>query len=397
MHYCYLPLLLLLSFALGAQTDTDTADPEGTIYLTNPSFEDKYPRVGAAPRSWQDCGFIGESAVDIQPDPKREFRVVKPAQSGQTYLGMVTRDNDTYERVGQRMSAPMVAGQCYEFRIQLARSELYWSKSKLTDDDANYIKPVKLRIRGGYSVCDLGEILGESPLVENWDWQEYRIKLEPSQNYSYIVLEAFYKQPILFPYNGNILLDNAQALVPVACDQDLYAPRPVPEEVVSNEPEPEATTTPPTAERQRPNAPVANRPEAPAAPVVKLGKTEGQLKIGQVFEIENITFQANSARLEKESEEALREIADFLRQNTDVIVEIGGHASYRAGPVYASRISEERAVAVIDYLQSQEIGAAQMLPRGYGKSRPVCMEDTEACNQRNQRVEVKIMKLRSSR
>ncbi|WP_420459295.1 OmpA family protein [Neolewinella sp.] len=395
MRYYYLPLLALLSLTLGGQSG-----PDGTIFLTNPSFEDDVPRVGAAPRYWSDCGFIGESAVDIQPDPLREFKVVKPAQAGKTYLGMVTRDNETYERVGQRMSAPMVAGQCYELSIQLARSEMYMSRSRLTDDEANYVKPVKLRVRGGYSICDLGEVLGESPLVDNWDWQEYRIKLEPTQDYTFIVLEAYYKQPILFAYNGNLLLDNAQPLVPVACEQELDAPRQSrADEVVVAEPEPEAAdpATVPTPERARPESTVTSRPQAPAGPVVKLGNTRGELKIGQVFEIDDIIFEANSATLEQESEEALNEIVNFLRQNTDVVVEIGGHASYRAGPVYASRISEERAVAVIDYLQSQHIGSAQLLPRGYGKSRPVCMEDTEACNQRNQRVEVKILKLRNSR
>ena len=396
MRFYYLPLLALLNLTLGAQSG-----PDGTIFLTNPSFEDDVPRVGAAPRYWSDCGFIGESAVDIQPDPLREFKVVKPAQSGKTYLGMVTRDNETYERVGQRMSAPMVAGQCYELSIQLARSEMYMSKSRLTDDDANYVKPVKLRVRGGHSICDLGEVLGESPLVDNWDWQEYRIKLEPTQDYPFIVLEAYYKQPILFAYNGNLLLDNAQPLVPVACKENLDAPRvPRAEEPIvteATEPDPADPATPPTPERARPEAAVASQPKSPAAPVVKLGNTRGELKIGQVFEIDDITFQANSANLEQESEEALSEIVDFLRQNTDVVVEIGGHASYRAGPIYASRISEERAVAVIEYLQAQRIGSAQLLPRGYGKSRPVCMEDTEACNQRNQRVEVKILKLRNSR
>ena len=397
MRYFYLPLLTLLSLTLGAQSE-----PDGTIFLTNPSFEDNVPRVGAAPRYWSDCGFIGESAVDIQPDPQREFKVVKRAQNGKTYLGMVTRDNETYERVGQQMSAPMIAGQCYEFRIQLARSEMYMSKSRLTDADANYVKPVKLRVRGGYSICDLGEVLGESTLVDNWDWQEYRIKLEPTQDYPFIVLEAYYKQPILFPYNGNLLLDNAQPLAPIACEENLDAPRTsrAEEPIVATETEPDAEATPatsPTPERARPEAAVASQPQAPSAPVVKLGNTRGELKIGQVFEIDDITFQANSANLEQQSTEALNEIVNFLRQNTDVVVEIGGHASYRAGPVYASRISEQRAVAVIDYLQSQHIGSAQLLPRGYGKSRPVCMEDTETCNQRNQRVEVKILKLRNSR
>ena len=395
MHYCYLPFLLLFSVLLNAQPD-----PEGTVYFTNPSFEDKVPRVGAAPVSWRDCGFPGESAVDIQPDPQREFNVVKPPQHGNTYLGMVTRDNDTYERVSQRLSAPLRAGQCYELRIQLARSEFYLSKSRLTNDDANYINPVKLRIRGGYDFCDLGQVMGESPLVENWVWKEYRIKLEPTEDFSHIVLEAYFKQPILFPYNGNVLLDNAQALVPVACDADLYAPRPRPEaaEVASVEDteEPASPSPRPTPARQ----PVADRstaPAAPAAPVVELGNTRGELKIGQVFEIDDITFQTNSATLEEESVVALDEIANFLRQNSDVVIEIGGHASQQAGNVYATRISEARAVSVIEYLQAQNVGSGQLLPRGYGKTRPVCMEDNDNCNQRNQRVEVKILKVRPSR
>ncbi|MBB4079819.1 outer membrane protein OmpA-like peptidoglycan-associated protein [Lewinella aquimaris] len=390
MRYFYLSWLLLIGYAVAAQTD-------GTITLVNPSFEDM-PRVGAAPKGWTDCGFPGESAVDIQPDPLREFKVVKPAYHQYTYLGMVTRDNDTHERVGQRMNVAMVAGQCYELRIQLARSELYMSKSRLTDNDENYITPIKLRIRGGFDVCDIGEVMGESPLVSNWNWKEYRIKLKPQRDYTYIVLEAFYRQPILFPYNGNILLDDAKPITVVDCDEDLDAPgRDNPGEDALAEEEPDTDDTP--GVRPRPATPSQSnrRPQEPKAPVVELGKTRGELKIGQVFEIENITFRANSAELERESEAALTEIADFLRHNTDVVVEIGGHASYRAGPVYASRISQERAIAVIDYLNSLDIGTSQMLPRGYGRSRPVCIEDTEECNQRNQRVEVKILKVRSSR
>ncbi len=391
MHYFYLSLLTLLSLRLGAQE-------EGVILLTNPSFEDNVPRVGAAPRGWTDCGFPGESAVDIQPDPLREFKVVKPAQHGRTYLGMVTRDNDTYERVNQRISAPMQAGQCYELRIQLARSELYLSRSRLTDSNENYVTPIKLNVRGGFAVCDVGEIIGASPLVSNWDWQEFRIKLSPQQDYPFIMLEAFYKQPILFPYNGNILLDNAQPLEPIACDENLDQPKPDREDQLMVE-RAASPASPTATSRPRPQTGVhkPQAPAAPSAPLVELGRTRGELKIGQVFEIEDITFKANSAEIERESQEALTEIADFLRQNTDVIVEIGGHASYQAGPVYANRISQERAIAVIDYLTALNIGSSQLLPRGYGKTRPVCVEDNEPCNQRNQRVEVKILKLRASR
>jgi outer membrane protein OmpA-like peptidoglycan-associated protein len=391
-------LCLLLLSALGIEAQEAIA-----ITLTNPSFEDM-PRVGAAPVGWDNCGFIGESPVDIQPDPQKEFKVEKPAYHGKTYLGMVTRDNETYERVGQFMSSPMIPGQCYELDIFLARSDTYLSKSRRTDNDANYVTPIRLRVWGGYGRCDPRQLLGESPLITNWHWQDFRIKLEPDQDYTYIVLEAYYKQPILLPYNGNILLDNVRPLRPVACDEDLDALPPPAEstEPVVTQRETPATPTPagPTPRpRTRPSQEPSSRQHTntPAAPVVELGKTRGELRIGQVFEMEEISFQANSAVLEAESEAALAEIANFLRANGDVVVEIGGHASYQAGPVYANRISEQRAVAVIDYLEELNIGRGQLLARGYGRSRPLCTEDTDSCNERNQRVEVKILKIRPSR
>ncbi len=385
MHKFLLPILMLLGAALPAQTD-------GTIYLTNPSFEDM-PRVGSAPKGWADCGFPGESAVDIQPDPMRLFKVDKPAQHQYTYLGMVTRDNDTWERVNQRMSEPMKAGQCYEFSIRLARSERYLSKSRVSNTDENYDTPIRLRIRGGYEICDVGEVIGQSPLITSRSWQEYRIKLQPQEDFTHIMLEAYYKTPIFFPYNGNILLDNIQPITPVDCDQDLWSE---PEIVAEQAEDPVAAQDPVSRAPTRTPPPARATPE-PAQPQVRLGKTSGELKIGQVFSIENIKFRANSAEIEDDSKDALEEIASFLRGNEDVVVEIGGHASYQAGTLFANNISEERAVAVINYLDSLHIDGTRMLPRGYGRSRPVCIEDTPACNERNQRVEVKILRIRPSR
>ncbi|PPK88207.1 OmpA family protein [Neolewinella xylanilytica] len=386
MHYSLLPLLLLLCTTLSAQDDV-------AIYLTNPSFED-IPRVSEPPRGWTDCGFPGESAVDVQPEPHREFDVFKTAFHQNTYLGMVVRDNDTYERVSQQMSNPMVAGQCYELRVHLAKSDVYRSQSRLTDAQVNYDTPAKLQIRGGFGNCDLGAIIGKSPLIDNVDWQEYTFKLEPEEDYTHIVLEAYYNTPILFPYNGNVLVDNIQPLTPVACDLTDEAPTP---EIITGT-QPEKTTEPSlTRAARKPSSRPSAAPSKPAGPTVKLGQTEGQLRVGQVFAIEDIKFKANSAELERESEEALAEIANFLRANADVVVEIGGHASYRAGPVFAERISEARAVTVIEYLSDLNVGGTRMTPRGYGRNRPVCIEDTPECNERNQRVEVKIVRMRESR
>lgn len=192
----------------------------GAIKLINPSFED-FPQAQVVPRGWYDCGFSGESAPDTHPSGA--FEVQNPPSDGETYLGMVVRDNDTWERVTQRLTGTIQEGQCYSFSLDLCRSSLYVSYSKQTGTQANYVTPAKIRIWGSSSRCQREELLAESPLVKNYDWEQYNFKLEPKQSHTYIVLEAFYKEATLFSYNGNILIDNASVIEPIPCEEEVLA------------------------------------------------------------------------------------------------------------------------------------------------------------------------------
>jgi len=185
------------------------------IHLKNPSFED-YPRAERVPSGWVDCGFPGESPPDTHPSGA--FNVTQAPANGQSYLGMAVRDNDTWEGVGQKLTSPLIGGVCYAFRINLCRSNLYVSLSRHNGKQVNYVEPVKLVLWGGNSFCEKLEKLAETPLIEHADWQPYLFTFQPEKEYRYIKLEAFYKQPILFPYNGNLLVDNASAIIPFSCD-----------------------------------------------------------------------------------------------------------------------------------------------------------------------------------
>jgi len=393
-----LRLMFLCCFVFSAFT-AKAQNTETPISLRNASFEDM-PRNSSPPRGWTNCGAPGESPPDVHPDPEFLFRVGMKAQHGNTFLGMVTRDTETWESVGQQLTQPLTAGQCYQFDIQLARSLVYMSLSRVTRQPANYVTPVKLRVWGGYSVCDKAQLLGQSDLIDNDKWSPYQLRLKAEAGYTHIILEAYYQEAVLFPYNGNLLLDNAQPLRPIECDAPLYDEpltiADVPE--TFDDPDSEISTTP-----VPPRPPVTTEPEPPTVkieprdPMVVLGETEAILKEGSIFAIEKIAFKANSAELEKESEAALQEIVGFMQQNDNVIVEIGGHASRMAGSYYATDLSENRAKSVVSYLKSYNIGFERLLPRGYGKTRPVCMEDTKDCNKKNQRVEVKILKIKQTK
>ena len=358
------------------------------IKLTNPSFED-IPRHSHTPRGWYDCGFPGESPPDTQPDPT--FQVSKSAESGDTYLGLVVRDNDTWEAVSQKISRPMDKNQCYEFTIQLARSESYISVSRITDEQANYVTPAKLRVYGGYDYCDKRYLLGETKLVINTRWIEYKMKFEPIDNYTHITMEAFYNTPTLFPYNGNLLADNASDLVPVPCsEEEILAeeetPEPAREEVVAEKgpetkptPEP-AATTPPTEEAPKV---IENKK------ISELSRSE--LREGSTIRLDNLYFAVNKAIITDESNEELDEIFALLRRTPDLVVEIGGHTNGLCDASYCNKLSTDRAKAVYEYLIAKGISRSRITYKGYGKTEPVATNSTADGRNKNQRVDVKVL------
>jgi outer membrane protein OmpA-like peptidoglycan-associated protein len=407
----FLSIILALCFF----NATATLAQNGAIQLNNPSFEDM-PRHSKAPRGWHDCGFPGESAPDVQPNGTF-MTVDKPAIDGNTYLGMVVRDNDTWEKVGQRLSQPMQGGQCYEFSIHLSRSELYISQSRLNNEEVNYITPTKLRIYGGFGYCDKQELLAETILIKNTRWIEFRFKLEPSANYTYILFEAFYKTPTLFPYNGNILLDKASALEPIPCEEPLAEKEPEQEvapPATPETPEPPATPKTPEVEPQstpEPTPEVVTIPEpleeTPVAPTLEPSTTEEEeitiaglkksdLKKGQTIRIENLYFRATKAIITDESFPILEQVFQFLNAHQDVAVEIGGHTNNLPSHDICDRLSKERAKAVVDYLMGKGISRERLAFKGYGKRKPIADNKTLAGRRKNQRVEIKILEVNNN-
>jgi outer membrane protein OmpA-like peptidoglycan-associated protein len=378
---------------------------EGVIYLTNPSFED-LPQHSRTPIGWTDCGFPGESAPDIQPG---QFGVTKAAQNGNTYLGLVVREKETWEGVAQRMSRPMEKDKCYEFSIFLCRAEFYLSPTQPnTLDSSNFITPAKLRIYGGFGPCDKQYLLAETKEIISHRWLEYKFKLEPIANYTHITLEAFYRTPVLFPYNGNVLVDNLSEIKPIPCDKPLED-KPVAEAPTQAQTPPAATPKPPVTTPKPPAAtPKPNHsPTQAGAPATSPTKPAGaesssiaelrsaDLREGQTIRIDRLYFKTDSAVIAPTAYPVLEDLYTFMSKNQDVVVEIGGHTNSLPPHEYCDRLSASRAKAVYDYLIQKGIPAARLQYKGYGKRQPVDTNATVDGRKNNQRVEVKILKLNS--
>ncbi|MEZ4953621.1 MAG: hypothetical protein R2825_08595 [Saprospiraceae bacterium] len=207
-----LTLILAIILASSCKKDDDTSKK---IMGPNFSFEgtpmESLSPNTSLPEGLFDCGFAGESSPDIHPVENGVFGVTQTPYDGETYLGMVVRANDTWERIGIELETPLTAGKVYDFSIYLSRSLNY--RNSNSSVASNFATPCILRIWGGFSMCQREELLAKSEAVEHEAWKEYKFEITPTLKVSHIVLEAFYMTPTPFPYNGNILLDNASGFI----------------------------------------------------------------------------------------------------------------------------------------------------------------------------------------
>lgn len=136
--------------------------------------------------------------------------------------------------------------------------------------------------------------------------------------------------------------------------------------------------------------------------------------------VENIFYDFDKATLRPESETALDEIAQMLRENPNVTIELGAHTDRKGSDEYNIKLSERRAQSVIDYLTEAGISADRLEPKGYGESVPKTVtkriakeypqfpegtvlteefietlspEDQEAADQINRRTEFQVLSL----
>lgn len=86
--------------------------------------------------------------------------------------------------------------------------------------------------------------------------------------------------------------------------------------------------------------------------------------------VENIFYDFDKATLRPESKEALDEMAQILRENPNVTIEMGAHTDRKGSEEYNINLSNRRAQSVIDYLIDAGIAADRLFPKGYGKSMP---------------------------
>jgi OmpA-OmpF porin, OOP family len=116
------------------------------------------------------------------------------------------------------------------------------------------------------------------------------------------------------------------------------------------------------------------------------------IEIGQVFRLNNVFFDFDKYTLRSESFVELDRVVTFLKEYPKIEIEMSAHTDSKGADEYNYTLSNNRAKTVKDYLLSKGIAAARIVSQGYGETKPVDTNDTEAGRQMNRRVEFKILK-----
>jgi outer membrane protein OmpA-like peptidoglycan-associated protein len=108
------------------------------------------------------------------------------------------------------------------------------------------------------------------------------------------------------------------------------------------------------------------------------------------FEFDRIGFMSGSSSLTEESQEQIQNIATIMRAYPSVHVTVGGHTDSRGSAAANRELSRARAEAVADGLTKAGVPADRLHPQGFGDSKAIADNSTEAGRTRNRRVTLEV-------
>ena len=105
----------------------------------------------------------------------------------------------------------------------------------------------------------------------------------------------------------------------------------------------------------------------------------------------NIEFETGKSTIQAVSLPIINNIAQYLKQNPNVVMEIRGHTDNRGAAELNQKLSEARAAAVVEALLGMGVAKKQVRSIGFGASKPIAPNDSEQNRRKNRRTEFAIV------
>lgn len=120
-------------------------------------------------------------------------------------------------------------------------------------------------------------------------------------------------------------------------------------------------------------------------PVIKASLEVATLKVGKEYKLNDINFSSNSFKLDAASKSVIDEFIIFLKENPNLRADIQGHTDNVGNPADNKRLSQNRAKTVFEYVKINGISASRISNHGYGETKPITNNSTDAGKAKNRR------------
>ena len=112
---------------------------------------------------------------------------------------------------------------------------------------------------------------------------------------------------------------------------------------------------------------------------------------GEVQLLQPIEFETGRAVIKPGSYPILDEVVTLMKSRGSIKMGVYGHTDSRGIAANNLKLSGDRAAAVMAYLSSHGVAASRMQSQGFGQTKPIADNATDAGRAKNRRVEFKIL------
>lgn len=113
---------------------------------------------------------------------------------------------------------------------------------------------------------------------------------------------------------------------------------------------------------------------------------------GKATQLQALQFVQSKSELLPEAQGGLEQLLQFMQQHPTAEIELSGHTDNQGDFDKNVQLSKERVDVVKSYLVQNGIAANRITTRGYGPTRPIASNNSEATRRLNRRVELILLK-----
>lgn len=116
-----------------------------------------------------------------------------------------------------------------------------------------------------------------------------------------------------------------------------------------------------------------------------------QTELNRLATLNTVLFETGDAAIQEHSHGFLDRIAYAAQKCGQIRLEVSGHTDSNGSGPENLALSERRAQAVVDFMRDAGVSADRLVAIGYGESRPLQGNDTDAGKAANRRIEFRVL------